>query len=121
MMRTAGDIPVFLAEPHRRHSAVQLDQRMVADIGVVDMTPDDDRIIIGIYGHRRAAAFAYMIGNFDIAAEAYPTVLRHRIVNGRAAIFLPFFLRGAQIAFVEPGDVNMTLVIHRHGIKTRSE
>src|SRR3989338_10220522 len=56
MMRARGGIPVLVAEPHRRHFAIQLDQRVVADIGAVDMAPDDDGVVIGVYGHRRTTA-----------------------------------------------------------------
>src|SRR3972149_8058070 len=69
MMRARGGIPVLVAEPHRRHFAIQLDQRVVADIGVVDVAPCYDRVIIGIHGHGCTAAFTNMVGNFDVAPE----------------------------------------------------
>src|SRR3989338_7428746 len=121
VMRTGGDIPVFVAEPHRRHLAVQLDQRVVADVGVVDVAPCDDRVIIGIHGHGRAAAFADMVGDFDVAPEAYPAVIRHRIIDGRTVIFFPFFFRSTLLAFVEPGDIYMPLAVHRHGVEAMTD
>src|SRR3989338_8538593 len=120
-MWAGGSIPVLMAEPHRRHLAVQLDKRMVANVRVVDRAPYNDRVTVGIHGHGRAAAFANMVGNFDVGPETYPAVIRHRIINGRAGIFFPFFISGALIAFVEPGNVNMPLAVDRHGIETMAD
>src|SRR3989339_2130762 len=80
VMRAPGDVPVLMAEPHRRHLAIQPDQRMVADIGVVDMAPYDDRVSVGVHCHRYAAAFAGMVGRLDVWAETPALIIGDGII-----------------------------------------
>src|SRR4030067_1269413 len=84
VVRAGGGIPVLVAESHRRHFAVQLDQCVVADIGVVDMAPCDDRIAVGVYRHRHAAAFAGMVGSLDIGFETFTLIIGGGVMRGTA-------------------------------------